>query len=196
MEQVSTYTKDIVLVLGLPVPNSREELRQFQRERKSLFWEAMGWRRCREQFDQPVRGLVRMAKVVGCQVIQSATRENYRECVQKGVYGVVILFTHGEAGVVEFSDGMLSDQDLCGLVPKDFAGIVDLSVCKSDKIVERFRKTHPMVSLGRVPKRGLLISLWANFYRNVLEEVHVREGRDPYTRIVSEVRNKYLDSFC
>jgi hypothetical protein len=121
----------------------------------SQYQKALEVTRRREQLE-----LLSSLGLRGC---EPATFDKFRQTINDGPAVLAVLGHCRDSAEIEFADGFKSLQEVVAVIPRDFGGVLDVSVCNPLRFVEMAKKRaeHAVIRTAETPLDG---RQWLLFY--------------------------------
>jgi hypothetical protein len=124
----------------------------------------------------------------------SSPRMHYRTYANRSVLDALLHCSLLPGNRMELADGMRSIHDLLGVIPRDFSGLVDLTVCNSAMMCESLKPGRGISCIANEEQVGLRFRL--ELYRAVIEVLaaapyeYSEAATDVRIAIVEEARRR------
>ena len=149
-------------ILGFGIPTSETCFRQdLGRHDKDFAKRFELWTRYRSEFVSDLNTVGPQMSALGVQVVHELTVGRFGALVNAAT--VFILFSHWNGEAVEFADGLQSTTTVAQVIPTDYAGILDLCVCRSESLASKVRSTRPKCLVRHVVGTEITPSYWLFF---------------------------------
>jgi hypothetical protein len=153
---------DCVLAFG--IPTSEDEFWEAQGDSHRDFVKGQVWEKYDFQFVSHLRKVEPRLLKLGLKVVHKLTLRDFGRLLRDPSNTVVILFSHWAGRTVEFFDGMATEDEIVGVIPSDFDGIVDLTICHPEHLPMRIRNHLPPTSLVKYTDEENTPVVWLYFY--------------------------------
>jgi hypothetical protein len=171
---------DCVLAFGIPTCKEEFEKAKNDSLERDLV-KNIDWDRYEESFVRYLKKIEPQFLKLGVRVIHRLTLQDYGKLFRDSSNKVIILFSHWKktADTVEFFNGMATIDEITGVVPEDFDGIIDLTVCHPRGLAIKLRERLTDKSLIKFVNKRNAAHLWLYFYWAVF--TFLNDSIDPGT---------------
>ena len=125
----------------------------------------------------------------GVTVVHGLTLQKFGKLLNKNNFLVIILFSHWENNALEFYDGFAEISAIVDEIPREFSGILDLSICHPIPLTIALKKERPNC-LVRFTNKEATPYLWLNFYETLFW--HLKQQNLTYLKAIEEVVGAFL----
>lgn len=181
---------DCVLAFG--IPTCEDEFWEAREDSERDFVKNQIWEKYNFQFVSHLRKIEPRLVKLGLKVVHKLTLQDFGELLRDSSNKVVILFSHWKEDTVEFFDGMATEDEIINVIPSDFEGIVDLTVCHPQNLAIRIRNHLPPTSLVKYADIKNTPLIWLYFYWAVFTILSDSNNSDPGDAGNSD--NSYLEA--
>jgi hypothetical protein len=119
----------------------------------------------------PSRPVLKDLRSIKCRVVRNFTFSEFAGFF-KSSYKVIILFAHWQSDRVEFYDGLYYIDEILSVIPPEASKIIDLNVCKCDKLAGRIATERKNILVKWLFKELTLPFPWLRFYTYLLYYIH------------------------
>lgn len=181
--------ENCVLAFGIPTTESDfvENLKSFNKGFSQFFKDQYGERALKEYIRQildDLRTIEPILTELGLQIIHKLSLKTFGELFQQSKYDVIILFSHWEYDLIEFSGDLVGKSAVLDQIPTTFSGIIDFCICTSKSMGIDMRIERPN-SLIRISKNEALPYFWLYFYLVLFK--HLKQGNKSYIEALGDV---------
>ena len=161
--------------MAFGIPTCEDEFWDAREDSRRNFVRDQIWAKYDYQFVSHLRKIEPRLIRLGLRIVPKLTLQGFGQLFRDSSNKVVILFSHWIDNTVEFFDGMATDHAIVSVIPSDFDGIVDLTVCHPDDLPIRIRNHLPPASLVKYTDVKNTPVIWLYFYWavfTILSESH------------------------
>ncbi|MGZ3790660.1 MAG: hypothetical protein ACXVCQ_19205 [Bacteriovorax sp.] len=97
-----------------------------------------------EKIISPVTRTIKILETAGVSIFTEVSLSDFSQLFD-GRFDVIILFTHSCKQRIEFRDGLSLAENVVDQIPKEFEGIIDLSICHPTELVKTIDRILPNV---------------------------------------------------
>src|SRR5437764_15417716 len=123
---------DCVLAFG--IPTCEDEFGEAREDSKRDFVKNQIWEKYDFQFVSHLRKIEPRFVKLGLKIVHKLTLQDFGKLFRDSSNKVVILFSHWTDNTVEFFDGMATEDEIVSAIPREFDGIVDLTICHPNNL--------------------------------------------------------------
>ena len=163
-----THPSEVTVVYPLPADETTYLANSHQTERFDFQCD-VAWETYRRHVLRPFNELAAEIEPMGVKIVREATLSDLGHACRPETK-VVSLLAHWSDAKVEFSDGLRTIDEIVGVVPIDYRGIVDLCVCHPEDLTLRL-KTERAVMVRWINRRTNP-HIWFRFYRVLFNILH------------------------
>ena len=167
----SIITKPSQCVLGFGIPTSRAAFRQSLSNKNKDYASKIGpsWSYYNTKIANPINALAASLAKTGLTIIHDLTFKKFQTLFSE--YDVIILFSHWKDDKIEFYEGLIPIEPIVDIIPYEFYGIIDFSVCHPKAISLRIREKK-LNCTTRYSKSKLEKPIyWLYFYLQLFKEL-------------------------
>lgn len=189
IEQKITKPENCVLTFGIPV--TKKDFINDQSHPNKYFAKRFHnlWAKYNSQFVSYLNEVRHDLENSGATILYNLTLNHFAQLFSDSKFDVIILFSHWEETGVEFFDGFASVQSIMKVIPEEFSGIIDLSICHPVPLTNAIRRGKPNCVV-KYTHNNAIPFLWLYFYRDLFRYLNKKDTT--YMNAVAYIVNKYL----
>lgn len=184
--------------LGVALPLSKEDLEVHWDNTEADFIQHMKSSRSYtspkdlwEVYQKPANSLIKMMEEVsrlGVNVIKRLQSDDLAQVSSRAI----TIFAHYSTGhnKAELSDGLISPDQLANCLPKDYTGVVDLTLCNSINLAEPIKRRFKSNALVISNKHPATLSIRIILYKYLIQYLHSHDIS--YVVAVPKIRKMIL----
>ncbi|GGG30110.1 hypothetical protein GCM10011344_33780 [Dokdonia pacifica] len=180
-------------VLAFGIPTDKESFfSDLKNPNKDFAKNFYTWSKYNREVVSELNAILPKLSRSGIVIKQNLTLDEFKPLFDK--YEVVILFSHWkkEKSKIEFYDGLVDYNHIASLIPDDYSGVIDLSVCSQTELALLIRKTKSKDLICIYNQKEAIPFVWLNFYAELFK--HLKEMNTTYLNAFNIITSKFIKS--
>jgi hypothetical protein len=192
VENNNKITKPSQCVLGFGIPTTRSSFTKSLKNPNSDYINRYNcsWNYYKEVIVNPLNDVRPVFDKVGLTIVHNLTLEKFEQLFNE--FEVIILFSHWKENKIEFEEGLIEIEKVVDIIPNNFEGVLDLSVCHPTKLGQLIKEQKENCFAKYINIKVNPPVLWFNFYSVLFQ--YLNYEKKYYLDALEDVIGEFLKS--